>query len=647
MHLGRGRLGSISQDRATWLVLLSLLLGVLAPAVSVIWFMNEAITNQADATRQRVSEAYRGQMRLLRDRIDADWRARAAQLGTDAGSGAAAFRRAVLTGDADAVVFFGVDGAAAYPTLAAPSRLPDSLAERSEWGTAQLLESARRFREAASIYAWIAAHERNPSLAARAAQAHVRSLVQHRDTAGALRAIDRYFSSGPMTSGRDLLGRSIAADAQLLALRLMLSSDGQRAATVQRLASLLNDYERTAMPSAQRVFLMGELMDVAPTTALPTFAAERLAAQFLEADGKRLAGPALEASSLTGLWKLRVRDDALALFTTETVAAISRRILDWQDAASGATFAVVPPGAATGDEAIAASPMLPGWQISFSLADAQALQKGSRQQMTTYLWSGTLAISLLTVAGLLLWQSFQRQLRLTRLRTDLVAAVSHELKTPLASMRLLVDSLLDDEELNRKKTRDYLQLIAGENARLTRLIEHFLTFSRIERNRHRFVFAEVQPAAVVRSAVNLVRERFAASRADFQVDVPPDLPPLYGDEDALVTVLLNLLENAHTYTRSDKRIALHTYLDVDRVVFEVKDNGIGIAPRDQKRVFRRFYQVDRSLARETGGCGLGLSIVDFIVRAHGGAVALNSQMGVGSSFRVSIPLRSTEQGATA
>ena len=545
------------------------------------------------------------------------------------------------------MVFFGADGATAYPSLPVPSRTSDPLAERHDWRTAQMLESARRFGEAASIYAWIAAHERTPSLAARAAQAHVRSLAQNRDTAGALRAIDRYFSSGPMTSGRDLLGRSIAADAQLLALRLMPSSEARHAATVQRLAALLNDYERTAMPSAQRVFLMGELTDAAPSAALPTFAAERLAVQFLEADGKRATGPALEASSLTGLWKLRVRDDALALFTTETVAAMSKRILDQQDTGSGATFAMVPPGAATGDEAIAASPLLPGWQISFSLTDAQALQKGSREQMTTYLWSGTLAISLLTVAGLLLWQSFQRQMRLTRLRTDLVAAVSHELKTPLASMRLLVDSLLDDEELNRRKTRDYLQLIAGENARLTRLIEHFLTFSRIERNRHHFAFAEVQPAAVVRSAVDLVRERFDASRADLQVDVAPDLPPLYGDEDALVTVLLNLLENAHTYTRSDKRIALHAYLDADLVVFEVKDNGIGIAPRDQKRVFRRFYQVDRSLARETGGCGLGLSIVDFIVRAHGGAVALRSQMGAGSSFRVSIPCRSAAQAATA
>jgi signal transduction histidine kinase len=217
-----------------------------------------------------------------------------------------------------------------------------------------------------------------------------------------------------------------------------------------------------------------------------------------------------------------------------------------------------------------------------------------------------------------------------------MAAVSHELKTPLASMRLLVDSLLE-EEPDRKRTRDYLQLVAGENARLTRLIDHFLTFSRLERGRHRFAFASVYPDAIVRSAVSVIRDRFDAARGRLDVTVAPDLPPLVGDEDALVTVLLNLLENAYAYTRDEKQVAVQAYRQADSIVFEVQDNGIGIARRDQKRVFRRFYRVDESLTRESGGCGLGLSIVDYIVRAHGGAIALSSQLGVGSSFRVTLP----------
>src|ERR1019366_6859476 len=109
-----------------------------------------------------------------------------------------------------------------------------------------------------------------------------------------------------------------------------------------------------------------------------------------------------------------------------------------------------------------------------------------------------------------------------------------------------------------------------------------------------------------------------------------NLPPVRADENALVTVLLNLVDNAWKYTPGEKRIAVRAYRENARVVFAVEDNGIGIAAREQKRIFRRFYRVDRRLARDAGGCGLGLSIVEFIVRAHGGAVRVQSQPGHGS-----------------
>jgi signal transduction histidine kinase len=635
------RLGSTSQDRAAWLGLFALLLGILAPAATVIWFMNEAVVNQADASRQRESDAYRGQLRLLRDRIEAEWQSRMAELSADARRGPAAFRRTVGAGNADAIVFFRSDGLPEYPTASA-LRGVDSLSNRSDWRTAETLEGAGEFSAAATAYAGIAGRERNVSLAARAAQAHVRSLAKDGQASAALRAIDTYFGAGRLISARDQHGRLIAADARLFALRLANSSKLPEAPAAERLETLLNDYERVSMPASQRLFLMSELLQLAP------YQAERLAAEFLEADGTSAGSGALEPSSVRGVWKLRTRENVVALFRTETIAAAARRILDEQSAASGARFMMAPPGTRAGDEAIATSLLLPGWQIGVSLVDAERTRGASRRRVATYLWAGSIAIGVLAVAGMLLWQTFQRQLRLTRLKTDLVAAVSHELKTPLASMRLLVDSLLEEDDLDRKRTRDYLQLIAGENARLTRLIEHFLTFSRIERNRHRFVFGEVRPAAVARSAVGLVRERFEAADADLRVDVPGDLPSLRGDEDALVTVLLNVLENAYHYTRAETRkVTLQAYRDADTVVFEVTDNGIGIARRDQKRVFRRFYQVDQSLSRETGGCGLGLSIVDYIVRAHGGTVALSSQVGVGSTFRISLPCLRTAQGAMA
>jgi signal transduction histidine kinase len=208
-------------------------------------------------------------------------------------------------------------------------------------------------------------------------------------------------------------------------------------------------------------------------------------------------------------------------------------------------------------------------------------------------------------------------------------------------MRLLVDSLLDDRELDPKKTREYLQLIAGENLRLSRLVENFLTFSRIERNRQRLEFQQIDPANVVDSVSGIVRERFQGSGCEFSVDVDTGLPPIHADPDALLSALLNLLDNAYKYTPSDKRIRLLAYAQSGQVVFAVEDNGMGIAAREQKKIFRRFYQVDRRLARESGGCGLGLSIVDSIVRAHGGSVMVTSQLGSGSTFRVCLPCGKT------
>jgi signal transduction histidine kinase len=233
------------------------------------------------------------------------------------------------------------------------------------------------------------------------------------------------------------------------------------------------------------------------------------------------------------------------------------------------------------------------------------------------------------------------------MKTDLVATVSHELKTPLASMRVLVDALLEENKFEPTKTRDYLELIAGENQRLSRLIGNFLTFSRIERNRQRFEFAETRPEEVVQTAVHAMRERLQAPACQLEIDVEEGLPALRADRDALVTVLLNLLDNAHKYTPRDRRIVVRAYREGSNVVFAVKDNGIGIAAREQKRIFRRFYQVDRRLARETGGCGLGLSIVDFIVRAHGGEVRVESQPGAGSTFRVLTPLGVEPKAASA
>lgn len=204
-------------------------------------------------------------------------------------------------------------------------------------------------------------------------------------------------------------------------------------------------------------------------------------------------------------------------------------------------------------------------------------------------------------------------------------------------MRLLIESLQDDKNLDQVTTREYLALIAGGNLRLSRLVENFLTFSRIERNREPFKFSPTSPSGVIESVQRAARERLQPSGYCIEVDVTPALPDIVADADALETALLNLLDNAFKYTGVDKHISMRAYAEESCVVFSVEDNGIGIAPREQKQIFQSFYRVDRRLARETSGCGLGLSIVYSIARAHGGFVRVNSQTGLGSTFRILLP----------
>ncbi len=233
---------------------------------------------------------------------------------------------------------------------------------------------------------------------------------------------------------------------------------------------------------------------------------------------------------------------------------------------------------------------------------------------------------------------------LTQLRNDLVANVTHELKTPLSSMRLLVDTLLNSQPLNEQTAREYLQLIAQENLRLSRLIDNFLTFSRMERNKYAFGFKEVPAADIVEGAVAAVRERFNVPGCHFQTEANGDLPPVLADADAMVTAVVNLLDNAYKYSGDEKQITLRAAALNGSVLFSVQDNGIGLSPRDTRRIFKRFFQVDQRLSRSRGGCGLGLSIVKFIVTAHHGNVRVESQPGRGSTFTISLPGAATRPG---
>jgi len=444
-------------------------------------------------------------------------------------------------------------------------------------------------------------------------------------------------------------GHIILADEYRLEMQLMRDDDSRLPTVSQGLFSLAQNYAR-AMPSAQRLFLMDWMRSVAQNTryrTFPTYQAERLAERVLSSGHAIPGDNKLQLTGVGDVWKLTPRGGrVIALYNTATIvqSCCSPRGIMPNDPPGVARYDMTPPGRPhpSYTQTIRLSGALPGWQLSMNLANPDALNSGLSRQIASYTWIGFLTIVTMAVLALVAGQILRRQMRIAHLKTDLVAAVSHELKTPLASMKLLVESLLSSEQFDPQRTREYLQMVARENSRLSRLIDNFLTFSRMERNRGKFQFARIRPEAVVQAAVESIGDRYTVD-----VHVDAGLPPLYADEDALVTVLLNLLDNAYKYTGDNRRIALHVFMRDGRVGFAVQDNGIGISERDQKKIFRRFFQVDRRLARQAGGVGLGLSIVEYIVKAHQGEISVFSRPGGGSTFTISLAPSSSAAGVAA
>lgn len=278
-----------------------------------------------------------------------------------------------------------------------------------------------------------------------------------------------------------------------------------------------------------------------------------------------------------------------------------------------------------------------GWKIRLYYKDVDVFEDAATQTKMIYGWTVTLVIGIMILLCGFAVRSVLHQAAVNTLKNDFIATVTHELKTPLASMRVLVDTLLEGNYNDQKQATEYLQLISKENKRLTGLIDNFLTFSRMERNKQSFEIVPTSPTEIAKDAIHAIKTKFAQGNCDFTTNIPENLPPVRADRDAIVTVLINLLGNAYKYSGDDKQIELTLFEHESKVFFKVKDNGKGMPPRVTRRIFDRFYQADSRLSRSAEGCGLGLSIVKFIVDAHKGTIEVQSKLNKGSEFTVIIP----------
>jgi signal transduction histidine kinase len=234
--------------------------------------------------------------------------------------------------------------------------------------------------------------------------------------------------------------------------------------------------------------------------------------------------------------------------------------------------------------------------------------------------------------------ALHRQSQLRQLQSSALATVAHELKTPLASMRVLTDTLLELPTSDWERCRSYLQLIATDNDRLIRLTENFLALSRFETESGVPLKSPIEPELLARDALKSLESRFKEAGIQPETEIDAGLPTVTVNRQSAVVVLVNLLDNALKYSEPGEPIALRVRAIDGVVQFVVEDHGIGIPADAQPRIFDCFFQADQKLARTREGCGLGLHIARSIVEAHGGEIAVRSAVGRGSTFCVSLPV---------
>ncbi|HWW01759.1 MAG TPA: HAMP domain-containing sensor histidine kinase [Candidatus Acidoferrum sp.] len=293
---------------------------------------------------------------------------------------------------------------------------------------------------------------------------------------------------------------------------------------------------------------------------------------------------------------------------------------------------------------------LPHWEVAVYLLDPAKL---TRSADTVKLTLGLLIAVLVLAIGIGSWlivADLNRQLRLARQKTDFVSNVSHELKTPLTSIRMFSELLAEEHVIEPAKQRSYLGIITAETARLTRLINNVLDFARLERGEKKYQFQKCDLVESARETLETYRPHLEANGFRLECDFPSAPQIVRADRDALAQVIVNLLSNAEKYSESRKEIEVRVESKAAAlpcVELTVSDRGLGVPEGCGERIFEQFYRAHDSLSSGIQGSGLGLTLARQIARAHGGEVTYAPRDGGGSCFTLRLPLLPDDPGTNS
>ncbi len=283
---------------------------------------------------------------------------------------------------------------------------------------------------------------------------------------------------------------------------------------------------------------------------------------------------------------------------------------------------------------------LPHWEATLYLASPGALAESASGFRRTLSFTVVAALAIILIGAWLVVADIRRQLALAQQKTDFVSNVSHELKTPLTSIRMFAE-LMHDRPPPVEKQGQYLRIITVEAERLTRLINNVLDFAKLERRQKRFEKRPLEMHSVIARVWDCheMHLRDAGFTTRWQAAPPPY--PVIGDEDALAQVLVNLLSNAEKYSPERKEVELHTWVEDGWLHLSVLDRGMGVPSGEERKIFESFYRAHDSLSSGIQGSGLGLTLAQRLAEEHGGRIEYSQREGGGSRFTLLLPLVET------
>jgi signal transduction histidine kinase len=277
------------------------------------------------------------------------------------------------------------------------------------------------------------------------------------------------------------------------------------------------------------------------------------------------------------------------------------------------------------------------WKLLTSQPAFNELERTAVRENILYGMLLSVIVVLMLLGVVLIVRDIARESETTRLRTEFVHNVSHELKTPLTLVRLYGETLQRKDDLKEEEKREAYEIITKESERLSHLINNVLDFSRIEMGRKEFNLKKGNLSDVVRDTLDSYRYHLEKKGFKIQAEIANDLPQMDFDREAMASVLINLLSNAMKFSPDQKEVTVRLFKEKNSAVLQVEDKGMGISPRETSKIFKRFYRVKNKVTAETAGSGLGLTLVKHITEAHGGRVKVESQPGKGSVFSVILP----------